>query len=117
MKSLRNFAIILVVCGVLSLLLTFFNERSLATFINLGSYVGAAVMLLGCWRGMSTPGPILEQLHMHQRAENYHAERIGRAAPHTELVPLVLSSGPLAFGGLAWLVALQAARYGFGITL
>lgn len=102
---------------MLSLALALFNGRTLSAFIDLGSYVGAAVMLFGCWRAMTGPTAVIEHLHMQQRVENYQAELSGQPAPHKDMVQMYLSSGPLAFAGLVWLVALQTVRYGFGIAL
>ena len=102
---------------MLSLLLAAFNGWSLARLIDLGSYVGALCMLLGCWRLMSGSNEAIEDVHMMQKIENLEAQRMGRPVPHTSVVPMFLSSGPMAFGGLAWLVLLQAIRYGFGIVL
>ena len=116
-SSLKSLGIILGCCALLSLILAFFNGRSLAALIDLGSYVGAGVMLMGGWRSMATPTPVIEHLHMQQRVENYHAEVAGQAVPHRDMVQMFLSSGPLFFGGVIWLVALQAVRYGFDISL
>ncbi len=116
-RSLRSFATILGCCALLSILLAAFNGRSLAALIDLGSYVGAGVMLLGCWRLTNSPSAVPQHLHMQQRVDNFHAELAGQRPPHEDMIQIHLSSGPLAFAGLAWLVALQAIRYGFGISL
>ena len=116
-SSLKSFVLILGGCALVSLVLALFNGRSLASLIDLGSYVGAAVMLFGCWRAMNGPTAVIEHLHMQQRVENVNAELSGRPAPHTDMVEMYLSSGPLAFAGIAWLVLLQTVRYGFGISL
>lgn len=116
-KSLKSFAAVFGCCALFSLTLALFNGRSLASLIELGSYVGAGVMLFGCWRLTNTPSDVVQHLHMQQRIENFHAEVAGQPAPHKDLIQMYLSSGPLAFGGLAWLVMLQTVRYGFNISL
>lgn len=116
-QSLKSFAVVFSCCVALSLLLTLFNERSLGNLIDLGSYVGAGVMLLGCWRLTSSSSDVVQHLHMQQRIDNFHTELAGQPHPHKDMIQIYLSSGPLAFGGLAWLVMLQVVRYGFGISL
>jgi hypothetical protein len=115
--GLKSFALILLACVALSLVLALFNGRSLAALIDIGSYIGAAAMLLGCWRTLNGPTDVIQDLHMNQRLENLDAQRSGRRPVHTDMVPMFLSSGPLAFAGLFWLVILQAIRYGFGIAV
>lgn len=116
-SSLKSFSLIFGCCILLSLVLAFFNGRTLAALIDLGSYVGAGVMVFGCWRTMNTPTVVIEHLHMQQRVENYHAEIEGQPAPYKDMVQMHLSSGPLVFSGLIWLVILQTIRYAFGISL
>lgn len=102
---------------ILSLLLTLFNEHSLATFVNLGSYVGAGALLLGCWQLTSSSSDVVQNLHMQQRVDNFHAELAGEPHPHKDMIQTYLSSGTLAFGGLFWLVLLQTVRYGLNVSL
>lgn len=116
-QSLKSFAVVFGCCALFSLALVLFNGRSLASLIDLGSYVGAGTMLFGCWRLTNTPSDVVQHLHMQQRIENFHAEIAGQPAPQKGMIQMYLSSGPLAFGGLVWLVMLQAVRYGFNISL
>ena len=117
MKSgLKSFLVILVICAVLSLALAAFNGRSLASLIDLGSYVGAASLLLGAWRQYSS-NDALEQAQDIQHFQNLGAHRSGQEMPHRQLIADSMSSGPLFFAGLVWLVLLQTVRYGLGMNL
>ena len=115
-SSIKSFLIIVLICAIASCVLALFNGRNLASLINLGSYVGALSLLLGAWRQYSS-NDALEQAHELQVQQNVEASATGREPPHRQLVPLVFSSGPLFFGGLAWLVGLQAVRYAWNIVL
>ena len=115
--NLQRFGLVVLVCAGVSLVVTVFNGWSVPLFIELGSYVGAASLLLGCWRLTNSSNDAVNQVHMLQSGQNMEAERLGQAAPHTSIVAPFLSSGPLAFGGLFWLLLLQTTRYGFGIVL
>ena len=111
-SSLRSFAAIFAGCAISTLVFTALKDRTVANFTSIGSYVGAGVMLIGCWRLMNT-SDVVQSLHMDQRVENFHAEMAGRPPPHRDMVQMFLSSGPLAFAGLLWLVLLQGSRYVF----
>jgi hypothetical protein len=117
MKSgLKSFFFILAVCAVASFVLAAFNGRSLGALINLGSYVGAASLLLGAWRQFSS-NDALERAQDIQHFQNLNAARAGQEGPHKQLISVSLSSGPLFFAGLAWLVLLNTVRYGLGVNL
>jgi hypothetical protein len=117
MKSgLKSFLFALAICAVTSVTLAAFNGRSLAALIDLGSYVGAASLLLGAWRQYSS-NDALNQAQDMQHLQNLNAARSGEEPPHSQFVAQALSSGPLFFAGLIWLVVLNAVRYRFGISL
>ena len=117
MKSgIRSFLVVLAICTVVSLALAAFNGRSLAALINLGSYVGAASLLLGAWRQFSS-NDALDQAQNVQHLQNLNATRSGQEPPHQQLISQSLSSGPLFFAGLVWLVVLHTVRYGWDIAL
>lgn len=116
-SSLKKFFAVLAACVVASAVLALVNGRTLASFINLGSFVGAFSLLLGGWRLQHGGNDAIEDAHMIQRSQNLDARREGRAAVHEQIVPLFLSAGPLFFAGVFWLVALQTVRYTFGIVL
>ncbi len=115
MTSIKRFLVVLAICALLSILLAALNGASLATLINLGSYVGAGSLLLGAWRQFSS-NDALEMAQDVQHLQNLNATRSGREPPHKQLIAS-LSSGPMFFAGLVWLVLLQTIRYGFGIVL
>ena len=116
-SSLKRFFAVLAACAVVSAVLALVNGRTLASFIDLGSVVGALSLLLGGWRLQYGGNDAIEEAHMIQRSQNLDARREGRVAMHEQIVPLFLSPGPLFFAGLLWLVALQTVRYTFGIVL
>ena len=115
-SSLKSFFAIFLMCAATSCVLALFNGRDLASLIDLGSYVGALLLLLGAWRQYAS-NDALEQAHEFQMQQNIEATASGRDLPHKQVVPLWFSSGPLFFGGLAWLVALQTVRYTWHIAL
>lgn len=115
MTSIKRFIIVLAILAALSVLLAAFNGASLISLINLGSYVGAGGILLGAWRQFSS-NDALEMTQDIQHLQNLNAARSGRELPHKQLIAS-FSSGTIFFAGLAWLVLLQAVRYGFGIVL
>jgi glycerol uptake facilitator-like aquaporin len=114
-SSLKSFLLVLVICAVASFALATFGGRSLAALINLGSYVGAVSLLLGAWRQFSS-NDALDQAQDMQHFQNLNAVRSGQDVPHKQLIA-PLSSGPLFFAGLVWLVLLHTVRYGLGINL
>lgn len=116
-QSLKSFGLILGACALISLVLVVFNGRSVASFVELGSYAGAGIMLFGISRFNNSRDEVTQHLHMQQRMENLHAELAGREQPHQEkdMIQMSLSSGPLVFGGMAWVALLQGARYAFGL--
>lgn len=116
-SSLKSFVLVLAACTVISLVLAAFHGRSLASLIDLGSYVGAACLLLGAWRQVGGSNDALNQARDLQYLQNLDAARSGRELPHRQFIAGALSSGPLFFAGLAWLVLLHTIRYGFGISL
>jgi hypothetical protein len=115
-SSLKSFLFILAICAAASLALAAFNGRSLAALISLGSYVGAASLLLGAWRQFSGNNA-LDQAQDIQHFQNLNAAQSGQEVPHKQLIAVSLSSGPLFFASLAWLVLLHTVRYGLGINL
>ncbi len=115
MTSMKRFLVVVAACAAISVLLAAFNGATLASLIDLGSYVGAASLLLGAWRQFSS-NDALEMAQDIQHLQNLNAARSGRELPHKQLIAS-LSSGALFFGGLAWLILLQTVRYGFGIVL
>lgn len=117
MKSfLKSIFFVLSICAVASFALAAFNGSSLASLINLGSYIGAACLLLGGWRQFSS-NDALDQAQDIQHYQNLDAQQRGQERPHKQLISTSLSSGPLFFAGLVWLVLLQTVRYSLGITL
>jgi hypothetical protein len=114
--ALKRFFIVLIACASISLLLTVFNGRDLSTLIDLGSYVGALSLLFGAWR-MYSSNDALEQAEDLQRQQNLAAAQQGQDPPHKQLLSSSFSTGPLFFGGLVWLVALQTVRYTWHIVL
>ena len=116
-ESIKKFLVVLCTCALVSAALAFFNGRNLASLIDLGSYVGALFLLLGAWRLLYGGNDAIEYVNVIQRSQNREAERQGRPALHTQIVPMFLSSGALSFAGLTWLVSLQAVRYTWGIVL
>lgn len=115
-SSLKSYLFVLGICVAISIALAAFNGQSLAALINLGSYVGAASLALGAWR-MYSSNDALNQAQDMQHLQNLNAARSGQEAPHQQFVGQALSTGPLFFGGLTWLVLLHSVRYGFGISL
>jgi hypothetical protein len=114
--NLKHFLFVLAICAAVSIVLAAFNGRTLASLIDLGSYVGAASSALGAWR-MYSSNDALNQAQEMQSLQNLNAIRSGQEAPHQQFVGQALSTGPLFFAGLTWLVLLQSVRYGFGISL
>ena len=115
MPSMKRFLVVLAVCAAISVLLAAINGATLATLIDLGSYVGAASLLLGAWRQFSS-NDALEMAQDFQHLQNLNAARSGQEPPHKQLIAS-FSSGALFFAGLVWLVLLQTVRYGFGVVL
>lgn len=115
--SLVRFALLFGTCAVLSIVVTLFNGRSMAAFVNLGSYVWLLCLLLGCWRLLNGSNNAVEQAHMTQRVQNFEASLQGKKPPHTAIVPMFLSSGAMVFSGVSWLALLQIVRYGWHIQL
>ncbi|KQV99347.1 hypothetical protein [Rhizobacter sp. Root1221] len=115
--NLKRYLVVLAACAVVSVAIVLFNGRSLPALINLGSYVGAAFMLLGAGRLLNGGNAAIHEANTIQRSQNREAEYLGRPLLHTQIVPMFLSSGTLFFAGLTWLVALQAVRYTWAIVL
>lgn len=83
--AIERFLLVLAICVVVSLVLAAFNGRTLAALIDLGSYVGAASLLLGAWRQFSG-NDALDQAQDIQHFQNLNASRSGRERPHKQLI-------------------------------
>lgn len=116
-QSLLKFAVVLGTCVLLTVLITLFYDRSLPGLINIGSYVGALFLLLGCWRLLHGSNDAIESAHMIQRSQNLEAHHRGLEPLHHQIVPVFLSSGALFMAGLVWLVVLNTFRYSFGVNI
>ena len=117
LATLKNFAVVLGTCALLSAALSLLGGRSMASLIDLGSYVGALCLLLGAWRVLYGSNNAIESTNAIQRSQNRDAETQRRPPVHTQIIPIFLSPGALFFAGLVWLVALQTVRYTWNVAL
>ncbi|WP_284620771.1 hypothetical protein [Aquabacterium humicola] len=116
-RSLNSFAALFGTCVAITVIISLFTGLSASAFINIGSYVGALALLLGCWRLLNSNNDAIDQTHAIQQLQNFRAEMRGKSKMHLQIIPMFLSSGALVSAGLVWLVILQTVRYTFGIVL
>jgi len=110
MRHVKTFFLLLLVYAVITAVVSWFTSLALSDLTNTGTTVGAIGLLLGGWRVLSPSSPAIEEIAFQQRLDEFSRDK--RETVGGEPIRVFLPSGPLFFSGLAWVVFMQAARYG-----